>query len=354
MAGGIGSRFWPMSRQEHPKQFLDVLGTGKSLLQETFNRFLGLIPAENIFIVTNKSYRDLVIEQLPSIPVSNILLEPSRRNTAPCIAYATHKIAKHNPRARMVIAPSDHLILNQSVFLDKVALGFEFVSSESSLLTMGIKPSRPDTGYGYIQFVEGDETRIDGAIKKVKTFTEKPNLELAKSFLASGEFLWNSGIFLGEASTFIQSFETHLPEVYSLFKEGEAFYYTDKEEDYIQQVYSQCTNISIDYGVMEKASNVFVLPADFGWSDLGTWGSLYENSSKDEFQNAIIGKHVMMRHSTGCIVNVPKEKLVVIQGLTDYIVVEANGTLLICKREDEQEIKQLVTNVKVQLGDEFV
>ncbi|MEX1188993.1 MAG: mannose-1-phosphate guanylyltransferase [Bacteroidia bacterium] len=354
MAGGIGSRFWPMSRQHNPKQFLDVLGTGKSLLQETFNRFNGLVPKENIFIVTNRAYEALVKDQLPGIDHENVLLETARRNTAPCIAYASHKISKINPEARLIIAPSDHLILHKDAFLESVQTGFDFVSQEEALLTLGIQPSRPDTGYGYIQYMVEEESFFNGIIKKVKTFTEKPNLELAKSFLSSGDFLWNSGIFIGKASSFIKSFEDHLPEVNTIFSEGDSFYYTEKENEFIEQAYAQCTNISIDYGVMEKASNVYVLPTDFGWSDLGTWGSLYENSSKDEYNNAIIGKKVMMQHSSGCIVNVPKDKLVVIQGLNDFIVVESEGILLICKMEDEQEIRQLVTNVRVEKGEEFV
>jgi mannose-1-phosphate guanylyltransferase len=352
MAGGIGSRFWPMSRQQHPKQFLDVLGTGQTLLQETFRRFKGLIPDENIFVVTNKSYSDLVQSQLPEIPLDNILLEPSRRNTAPCIAYACHKIAIKNQHARIIVAPSDHLILNSQVFVEKVQSGFDFVDSKDALLTLGIKPGRPDTGYGYIQFVNDDQHQ--DSFSKVKTFTEKPNLELAKSFVSSGEFLWNSGIFIASVSSFINAFEEHLPEMNVLFKEGIPFYYTGEEPAFIERAYSICANISIDYGVMEKAGNVFVLPSDFGWSDLGTWGSLYDNSNKDARQNAVIGKNVMMQSSSGCIVNVPKDKLVVIQGLDNFIVVESDGILLICKMEDEQEIRQLVTNVKVEKGEEFV
>ncbi|MCB0819085.1 MAG: mannose-1-phosphate guanylyltransferase [Bacteroidetes bacterium] len=352
MAGGIGSRFWPMSRQQHPKQFLDVLGTGKSLLQETYNRFKGLIPEENIFIVTNKTYENLVRKQLPEINSDRVLLEPSRRNTAPCIAYACHKIRMINPEARVIVAPSDHLILNTEVFLDKVSSGFSFVEKNRALLTLGIKPGRPDTGYGYIQFVPQSEGETD--FRRVKTFTEKPNLELAKSFLASGEFLWNSGIFIAKVKDFIGAFSEHLPEVNNLFSDGEASYFTDGESDFIEKAYAQCTNISIDYGVMEKASNVYVLPSDFGWSDLGTWGSLYENFNKDSNENAIIGRNVMIQDASGCIVNVPKDKLVVIQGLKDFIVVESDGILLICKMEDEQEIRQLVTNVKVEKGEEYV
>lgn len=350
MAGGIGSRFWPMSRQQKPKQFLDVLGVGKTLLQQTFERFAKILPQENIFIVTNKSYEHLVTQQLPSINKDQILLEPSRRNTAPCIAYATNKILLKDSEANIIVAPSDHLILQTEAFLENVQKGFAFVSSKPALLTLGIRPSRPDTGYGYIQYVNSN----DSEFKQVKTFTEKPNIDLAKSFVSSGEFLWNSGIFIASAKSLIASFEEYLPEMQLIFNEGKSVYYTEKEVEFIELAYAQCTNISIDYGIMEKAQNVFVLPSEFGWSDLGTWGSLYENSKIDQNQNAVIGKNIVLQDVNGCIINMPKEKLVVIQGLKDYIVVEADGILLICKREDEQEIKQMVTTVRVEKGEDFV
>jgi mannose-1-phosphate guanylyltransferase len=350
MAGGIGSRFWPMSRQLKPKQFLDVLGVGKTLLQQTFDRFAKILPLENIYIVTNKSYEHLVTQQIPSIRKDQILLEPSRRNTAPCIAYATNKILLKDPEANIIVAPSDHLILQTETFLDNVQKGFDFVSSESALLTLGIRPSRPDTGYGYIQYVNNAEKEF----KQVKTFTEKPNIELAKSFIISGEFLWNSGIFIASARTLLAAFEEYLPEMQLIFNEGKSVYFTDQESEFIELAYAQCTNISIDYGIMEKAQNVFVLPSEFGWSDLGTWGSLYENSKTDQNKNAIIGKNIVLHDVKGCIINMPKDKLVVIQGLNDCIVVETDGILLICKREDEQEIKQMVTTVRVEKGEEFV
>lgn len=353
MAGGIGSRFWPMSRQQKPKQFLDILGTGKSLLQETFDRFVKIIPKENIYIVTNKSYEKLVLSQIPGIGSNQILLEPSRRNTAPCIAYAINKISLRDEEANVIVAPSDHLILHNDAFLEQVNKGFEFVSSTNSLLTLGIKPCRPDTGYGYIQMSSQKEDPNGNEIRKVKTFTEKPNIELAKSFVSSGEFLWNSGIFIASVKSLIASFEVFLPEIQMIFKDGKSHYFSETENEFVDQAYAQCTNISIDYGIMEKAPNVFVLPSEFGWSDLGTWGSLYENSAKDNNQNAVLGKNVVLHAVEGCIVNMPKDKLVVIQGLKDYIVVESDGILLICKREDEQEIKQMVTTVRVEKGEEF-
>lgn len=354
MAGGIGSRFWPMSRQQKPKQFLDVLGTGKSLLQETFDRFLKIIPKENIYIVTNKSYEKLVLSQIQGINEEQVLLEPSRRNTAPCIAYAINKISIEDENANVIVAPSDHLILHTNAFLDQVKKGFDFVSTSDAILTLGIKPSRPDTGYGYIQIVSQKEEPNGSEIKKVKTFTEKPSIELAKSFVASGEFLWNSGIFIASIKSLAKSFSEFLPDIQMIFKEGKSVYFTKQETEFVEQAYAQCTNISIDYGIMEKASNVYVLPSDFGWSDLGTWGSLYENSRMDENQNAVLGKNIVLQDVEGCVVNMPKDKLVVIQGLKDYIVVESDGILLICKREDEQEIKQMVTTVRLEKGEEFV
>ncbi len=354
MAGGIGSRFWPMSRQQNPKQFLDILGTGKTLLQQTVDRFGQLIPRENIYIVTNKSYKKLVLEQVSGLSDHQILLEPSRRNTAPCIAYAMHKITVKDPDALVVIAPSDHLILKEEIFLNQVRKAFDFTNANDALLTLGIRPSRPDTGYGYIQYMDENGSTDQQDVKRVKTFTEKPNLDLAKSFLASGDFLWNSGIFISSAVSLLKSYEQFLPEMDQIFREGKSMYYTDKETDFIERAYGQCTNISVDYGIMEKAPNVFVIPSEFGWSDLGTWGSMYENSTKDSSGNAILGKHVMTYDTKNCVVSVPKDKLVVIQGLEDFIVVEADGILLICKMDDEQEIRQMVTNVKVEKGEEFI
>jgi mannose-1-phosphate guanylyltransferase len=354
MAGGVGSRFWPMSRQQMPKQFLDILGTGKTLLQQTVERFEHVLPKENIYIVTHKSYYENVIHQINGINEQNILLEPTRRNTAPCVAYAIAKISKVNPNCNVIIAPSDHLILNEQSFIETVNEGADFISQNNAIITLGIKPSRPDTGYGYIQFNEEAVSEKTNSIKRVKTFTEKPNLELAKSFVSSGEFLWNSGIFMASITTLKNAYKTFLPEILQVFEDGQSIYFTENEKSFVEKAYGQCTNISIDYGIMEKAQNVFVIPSDFGWSDLGTWGSLYENSTKDNLGNVIVGKNVLTYNSSNCIINVPKDKLVLVQGLDDFIVVESDRILLICKKQDEQEIKQIVSDVKVKMGEDFV
>ena len=353
MAGGVGARFWPMSKTSKPKQFIDILGTGETLIQQTFNRFLKLCPPENILIVTNEQYKDLVMEQLPLIKENQVLLEPSRRNTAPCIAYANYKILTENPDARIVVAPSDHIIMKEDVFVNVITEALEAVSENDWLLTLGIKPSRPDTGYGYIQY-NGDQVyEKNNDIRKVKTFTEKPELEMAKQFLESGDFLWNAGIFIWSLKSIMSAFESHLPEVNSLFQAGMGKYNTEEEKAFIDKTYSVCTNISIDYGVMEKASNVHVYAADFGWSDLGTWGSLYEIREKDENQNAIVGNNVMTYDSTNCIVNMPKNKLVVIQGLEDYIIAEEDHSLLICRKQDEQMIRNIVNDIRIEKGEHY-
>ena len=354
MAGGIGSRFWPMSRTAHPKQFMDILGTGQTLLQQTYNRFLLLCPKENIYIVTNDSYVGLVKEQINGIADSTILSEPVRKNTAPCVAYACYKIAQLNPNAVTVIAPSDHLITKEDTFVKAIKSCFKKAADEDCLLTLGIRPSRPDTGYGYIQFIESETKEDDSRIKKVKTFTEKPDLEMAKFFLQSGDFLWNSGIFVWSVKSVIKAFEMHSPEIGTLFKDGNAVYNTPKEADFIANVYNRCKNISIDYAIMEKAENVYVRASVIGWSDLGTWGSLYDHIECDPQKNAIVGKNVISYNSKNCIVNVPKDKLVVMQGLDGYIVVESDGILLICKKEDEQQIKTFVNDVKIKKGEKFI
>ncbi len=354
MAGGVGSRFWPMSRTSHPKQFMDILGTGKTLLQQTYSRFLRLCPKENIFIVTNDSYVDLVKSQIKGISQNNILSEPARKNTAPCVAYACYKIAQLNPDAITVIAPSDHLITKEDTFVKAIKACFAKATSEDCLVTLGIRPSRPDTGYGYIQFVESEVKEKDKRIKKVKTFTEKPELEMAKFFLQSGDFLWNSGIFVWSVKSVIKAFETYAPDMDSIFKEGNDKYNTPKEEAFIAEAYSTCKNVSIDIALMEKAENVYVRSSIIGWSDLGTWGSLYDHIKHDANNNAVVGKNVMLYDSKNCIVNVAKDKLVVMQGLEDYIVVESDGILLICKKEDEQQIRTFVNDVKVNKGEKFV
>jgi len=354
MAGGIGARFWPMSKTSRPKQFIDILGTGKTLIQQTFDRFLEICPKENIYIVTNGIYKDIILEQLPGITDNQVLCEPMRRNTAPAIAYAAYKINEINPKANLVVAPSDHIILKEDTFTDVILSALNAASNNDWLLTLGITPSRPDTGYGYIQFCDDKPYEKDERLKKVKTFTEKPNLELAKTFLESGDFLWNSGIFIWSVKSILAAFDQHLHEVATLFKEGSGIYSTDQEQEFIDQTFSICKNISIDYGVMEKADNVYVLASDFGWSDLGTWGSLFDIRKKDENNNAIVGKNVISFGSKNCIVNMPEEKLVVLQGLDDYIVVEDDGTLLVCRKEDEQHIRDIVNTVKIEKGDKYV
>ena len=349
MAGGIGSRFWPMSRTSFPKQFIDILGTGQTLIQQTFERLQKLAPKENIFIVTNALYKNLCLEQL-DIKEDRILCEPSRRNTAPCIAYANYRIAEENKEANIIVAPADHLILKEIKFVEVMEKALAFTASNDALLTLGIKPSRPDTGYGYIQFDESSE----GEIKKVKTFTEKPNLELAKQFLESGDFSWNSGMFIWSLKSINKAFRELLPDIDSLFQEHVDQLNTPNEKEALEKIYSVSKSVSIDYGIMEKASNVHVISADIGWSDLGTWGSIYTHLKHDENKNALVGKNIMMYDSEGCIVSVPPEKLVVLQGLKDYIVVESNNTLLICKKEEEQKIKDFVTDIKLNKGDKFV
>jgi len=345
MAGGIGSRFWPMSKESRPKQFIDILGTGETLIQQTFRRLSKICPKENILIVTNKNYKELCLEQLKNVDKNNILCEPTMRNTAPCIAYAAFKIYSKNKDANMIVAPSDHLITNEDEFVKVVNNGMRMTAKYDILLTIGIQPSRPDTGYGYIQ---SSNSKLEGnpIIKKVKKFTEKPSQELALQFLDSGDFLWNSGIFIWSAKTIIKSFRKHLRNIYDVFEEGNSFYNTKKENSYIDRIFPECNNISIDYGVMEKSDSVYVFPADLGWSDLGTWSSLYTYLDLDKNQNAVQGNNVFLYDSGNNIVKIPNEKLVVLQGLNGYIIVENDGILLVCKKEDEQEIKEFVSDIK--------
>ena len=356
MAGGIGARFWPMSRTSHPKQFIDILGTGETLIRQTFNRFKRICPIENIYIVTNEMYKSLVMQQIPEMDSRQVLLEPSRRNTAPCIAYANYCILERDPEARIVVAPSDHIILKEDIFLENIETALEAAAENDWLLTLGIRPSRPDTGYGYIQYVDGmtDVYPKDTHLKKVKTFTEKPNLALAETFLQCGDFLWNSGIFIWSLKSIMKAFATYLPEVDILFKKGAGLYGTHEEKLFIANTYMVCKSISIDYGIMEYSDNVYVMSVDFGWSDLGTWGSLYENRQKDSLGNTVVGKNVMLYDTSDCIVNMPKEKVVVLQGLTDYIVVESDNVLLVCRKTDEQQIRQFVNDVLLEKGERFV
>jgi mannose-1-phosphate guanylyltransferase len=354
MAGGVGTRFWPMSTTQHPKQFLDILGTGETLLQQTYNRLLNICSNENIYVVTSSNYKKLVAEQLPALVEDNILCEPARKNTAPCVAYASYKIHKKDPKAITLVAPSDHLIKKGDTFVKAIKSCFEKAETQDCLITLGIKPTRPDTGYGYIQFVQSDVKEKDKRIHKVKTFTEKPNHEMAGFFMESGDFLWNSGIFVWSTQSIINAMEEHDPELANLFKEGMEFYNTPEETKFIEKAYTTCKNISIDYSVMEKADNVYVRSSIFGWSDLGTWGSLYTHIPKDEHKNALVGKNIITYDCNSCIVQVPKDKLVVLQGLEDYIVVESEGVLMICKKQDEQQIRNFVNDVKVKKGEKFV
>ena len=350
MAGGVGSRFWPLSRMNHPKQFLDIMGVGKTLIQQTFDRISKIVPRENIIIVTNEIYKNITVEQL-EIGENQVLCEPMRKNTAPCIAYANFRILKENPNANIMVCPSDHLVTNEAEFLRVAKQALDFTASNNALLTIGIKPSRPDTGYGYIQIMN-DGT--DGALKMVKTFTEKPELAMAKVFYESGEFFWNSGMFFWSLSSIMQAFDTHMPNVNQMFQQQIEMIGTDREAEAIAPIYAQCRNISIDYAIMEKAENVYVLCADFGWSDIGTWGSLYANQRKDENRNAVVGNNVFLYDTKGCEINIRPQKLAVIQGLEDMIVVQTDDVLLICKKEDEQRIKDFVNNVKLEKGDDYI
>lgn len=352
MAGGVGSRFWPMSRKNHPKQFIDVLGIGETLIQSTYRRLLRICPAENILVVTNINYISIIQEQLPALPLQNILAEPARKNTAPCITYASLKIYKRNKNARVIVAPSDHIITREDDFVRICEQALRFAKDHRQLLTIGIKPSRPDTGYGYIQY--DPTTPDDNGIMTVKTFTEKPTKELAQQFIESGEFVWNSGMFVWHIESIIQELKTHLQDEYNIFAEYNSAYDTDEEQEAMNKAYAIVRNISIDYGLMEKSENVKVLPADIGWSDLGTWGALYEELEKKIGSNAVMGSQVMMYDSANCIVHVPKDKLTVIQGLEGYIVAEKDNMLLICKMSDEQKIKNLVNEIKIEKGDDYL
>ena len=348
MAGGVGSRFWPMSTVERPKQFIDVLGVGRSLMQLTFDRFTGICPPENVWIVTNKNYFDVVREQLPEIPVGNILLEPCRRNTAPCIAWASYHIRAINPNANIVVAPSDHLILKEEEFLTAIRNGLEFADKNDKLLTLGIRPNRPETGYGYIQIAQKEGENL----YKVKTFTEKPELELAKVFVASGEFYWNSGLFIWNVNSIIKALEKHLPDVTN--KLASDTYGTPKETDFINERFSTCNNVSIDFGVMEKADNVYVSLGDFGWSDLGTWGSLYDLSEKDDEGNVTLKCHTQLYDSKNNIVVLPSGKLAVIAGMEGYLIAESDNVLLICPKDQESAIRKYVNDAQIRFGNDFI
>ena len=350
MCGGVGSRFWPYSREERPKQFIDFLGTGRSLLQMSYDRILPIVPKENIVVVTNARYESLIREQLPDIQPHNILLEPARRNTAPCIAWAAYHIRALDPEASMIVTPSDHLITGETVFADCVNRGFDFVERNDALLTLGITPTRPDTGYGYIQI--GRETAPE--ISTVKTFTEKPNLELAKVFLASGEFFWNAGIFLWRASAIIEALHKYDPDLTDLFDKGIESFGTPAEKGFITANFASCNGNSIDYAVMEKAKNVYVECANFAWNDLGTWSALYDNSTKDGDANVVRDARVIAYDATGNMIAVPSGKLVVVNGIRDYIIADTGDVLLVCPKSEEQSIKQMVSDVRMKYGEELL
>jgi len=350
MAGGVGSRFWPKSRNHFPKQFIDILGLGKSLLQLTYERFTKICDPTQIFILSNEHYKDLVLSQLPGLNEDQVLLEPSRNNTAPCIAYASYKILKANPEANIVVAPSDHLILKEEEFLSKVEQGLNFSAENEALLTLGIQPTRPDTGYGYIKYQESRIEDKSTEIRKVSAFMEKPSLAKAEAYLASGEYLWNAGIFIWSAKSIQQAFAKYAPEIDQLFASGNAAYNTANEQDFIKQYYPTAPNISIDYAILEKAENVYTLPADIGWSDLGTWASLHAVASKDENENALGCTEINIQRTQNCIIQLPKGKAAVIKGLDNYIVVDDGNVLLIYPKSDEQEIKQVAASMVERYG----
>ncbi|MGC8823865.1 MAG: mannose-1-phosphate guanylyltransferase [Bacteroidales bacterium] len=363
MAGGVGSRFWPFSRESRPKQFLDILNTGQTLLQQTFNRFARIIPIDNILVVTSARYESLVREQLPQLLTENLLLEPFRRNTAPCIAYAASKISLQNPSASMVVAPSDHRIVDEEAFLGIVQEILEATAQIDGLFTVGIRPSRPETGYGYIQIDTEKNNKKDEVksfleanpnFKKVKTFTEKPDYEMAKVFVESGEFFWNSGLFFWSVPSITKAFQKYLPDIFNLFEEGKSILNTSQEINFINEIYPRCKNISIDYGIMEMADNVFVRCGDFGWSDLGTWGSIFEHLQKDENGNHRSHPRILAYNASHNIIRSEANKCVVVEGLDDYIVVDTNNVLLICSLKNEQMIRQYVNDVKLNFGEEYI
>lgn len=350
MAGGVGSRFWPVSTQDFPKQFHDMLGTGDTLIQKTFSRLSKLIPKENIFILTNERYNDLVFEQLPEITKRQVVLEPAMRNTAPCILYASLKIQKENPDALMIVAPSDHWIEDEAAFTTNVKQAFEFCKSYDALMTLGIKPTFPNTGYGYIEYDKTTETDI----KPVKQFREKPNYKTAKAFIEQGNFLWNAGIFMWSVSSVIDAFKNNQSELFTLFESGISAYNTEKEAAFIAENYGKAENISVDYAIMESSNNVYVLPATFDWNDLGTWGSLYDKLDKDTNKNAVVNAQTLTEDASGNMIRTDGKKLVVIDGLTDYIVVDKAEVLLIFPKSKEQDIKETLQRVKDNFGDQFI
>ncbi|NIK93151.1 mannose-1-phosphate guanylyltransferase [Mangrovimonas sp. CR14] len=349
MAGGVGSRFWPVSTSQFPKQFHDMLGTGETLIQKTFHRLSKLIPAQNIYILTNERYNDLVLEQLPEVNQRQVVLEPAMRNTAPCILYASMKIQKENPDAVMIVAPSDHWIEDEEAFVQNVDQAFQFCQEHDALMTLGIQPTFPNTGYGYIEF---DKSSGD-TIKPVSQFREKPDYETAKQFLAQGNFLWNAGIFMWSAKSVLAAFQNNQPNLYDHFNKGMEAYNTDDEDKFIADNYPLAENISVDYAIMEKSQNVYVIPATFDWNDLGTWGSLYDKLDKDEDQNAVVNAKTLSVDASGNMIRSPKNKIVVVDGLSDYIIVDKEEVLLIFPKEKEQDIKKVLQQVKQKFGEHY-
>lgn len=338
MAGGIGSRFWPMSTPQCPKQFLDITGCGKTMIQQTFERYDGIIDINHVWVVTSKNFKDLVLVQLQGINPQHVLLEPCMRNTAPCIAYVSWKIQKEDPDALMVVAPSDHLVLKKDVFKSYIEKGFNFIGTREGIITMGMQPNEPNTGYGYIE--QGEETIAEEGVYKLKSFREKPDLKTAIGYLQQGGYTWNSGMFMWSAEVIVNELRKHNPDVAAIMDKIAPALFSDKEQDVVNDLFPQCPKISIDYAVMEKTDIAYVMPAEYGWSDLGTWGSLHALTPHDDNNNAIIGKGVKIVDSTGCMVRMPEEKRVVIQGLKDCIVAERDNTLLICQLSEEQRIKE--------------
>ena len=349
MAGGVGSRFWPVSTQEFPKQFHDMLGTGDTLIQKTFHRLAKLIPQENIFILTNERYNDLVFEQLPSVTKRQVVLEPAMRNTAPCILYASLKIQKENPDAIMIVAPSDHWIEDEDTFSYNVQQAFDFCAEHDALMTLGIQPTFPNTGYGYIEF---DKTSKKD-IKTVSQFREKPDYETAKEFIAQGNFLWNAGIFMWSANSVVKAFQNNQPQLYTLFQKGLSVYNTADEQGFIQENYMKAENVSVDYAIMETSKNVYVIAAEFDWNDLGTWGSLYDKLEKDDSRNAVVNSRTLTENASGNMIRSKKDKIVVVDGLNDYIIVDKEDVLLIYPMSKEQDIKKVLLKVKNKFGEQY-